>query len=39
MVSKVYGKTSELEIVFVHLGGDKWNVVVPRNALGQYYLD
>lgn len=39
MIARVFGKTDGLEIVFVHLEGDKWNVVIPRNALGQYYLD
>lgn len=39
MVAKVYGKTHELEIVFEHVDGNQWNVVIPRNASGQYYLD
>lgn len=39
MVVKVIGRTSDLEIVFTHIEGDNWKSEVPRNTLGQYYLD
>lgn len=41
MVSKVYARAPDLELVFYHVDvdGDRWETSCPRDLKGQYYLD
>lgn len=39
MVSKVYGKINDQEIVLEKVDKDKWSIAVPRVKEGRYYID
>lgn len=39
MVSKVYARAPDLELVFYHTAKDKWETTCPRDIKGQYYMD
>lgn len=39
MISKVYARAPDLELVFYHIGENKWETMCPRNIKGQYYMD
>lgn len=39
MVSKVYGKINDQEIVLEKVDKDKWSIAVPRVKEGRYYVD
>lgn len=39
MVTRVYGSTNGVDIVFTPLGDDRWECVVPKFPSGEYVVD
>lgn len=39
MVTRVFGKVNDKEISLTKISEDKWEVEIPPNLLGQYYVD
>lgn len=39
MVTRVYGKANNAEIIFTHIKGDRWETTVPWTADGEYIVE